>query len=117
VQQELKPEFVAKGIMIGQFHPYCLESGLWNQNFRPLQAPVPLLAIRYMVLTDFPFLRKDERFISSYVKIFGEGIPQGIQEMIEEARSQINSIPVGVMVREEASICASVSKLAFSEPE
>src|SRR5579859_2459691 len=26
VQQELKPEFVAKGIMIGQFHPYCLES-------------------------------------------------------------------------------------------
>ena len=84
VQQELKPEFVAKGIMVGQFHPSCLESGLWNQDFHPLQAPVPLLAIRHMVLTDFPFLKSDKRFIFSYIKLFGQAIPIGVQEMIKE---------------------------------
>jgi hypothetical protein len=89
VQQKLKPEFVAKGIMVFQFHPDCLETGMWNRDFHPLQAPIPLLAIRHMVLTDFPFLKSDERFISSYMKIFGNTIPIGIQEMIKEAELQI----------------------------
>lgn len=88
VQRELKPEFVAKGLMIGQFYPSCPEPGLWNQDFRPLQAPIPMLAIRQMVLSDFPFLRQDERFISSYIKMFGDAIPQRVQEMIKEARLQ-----------------------------
>lgn len=86
VQRELKPEFVEKGLMIGQFYPSCPEPGLWNRDFRPLQAPIPMLVIRQMVLSDFPFLRQDERFISSYVKMFGDAIPQRVQEMIKEAR-------------------------------
>ncbi len=88
VQQQLKPEFVAKGLMIGQFHPSCPEPGLWNQDFRPLQSPIPMLAIRSMVLSDFPFLRQDEKFISSYIKMFGDAIPQRVQEMIKESRLQ-----------------------------
>ncbi|GAC1433595.1 MAG: hypothetical protein NVSMB54_31460 [Ktedonobacteraceae bacterium] len=83
IQQKLKPEFVAKGLMIGQFHPSCPEPGLWNQDFRPLQSPVPMLAIRHMVLSDFPFLKQDERLISSYLKVFGDAIPQRVQEMIK----------------------------------
>lgn len=83
VQRELKPEFIAKGLMIGQFYSSCPEPGLWNQDFRPLQAPIPMLAIRQMVLSDFPFLRQDKRFISSYLKMFGDTIPQRVQEMIK----------------------------------
>jgi len=90
VQLELKPEFVERGIMIGQFHPTCPEPGLWNEDFRPLQAPVPLLAIRHMVLTDFPFLKKDERFIAAYRKVFGNTIPRRIQALIKEAELQIS---------------------------
>ncbi len=72
VQQKLKPEFVAKGLMIGQFHPSCPEPGLWNSEFRPLQSPVPMLAIRHMVQSDFPFLKHDEQLISSYRSVFGD---------------------------------------------
>jgi len=74
VQQKLKPEFVAKGLMIGQFHPSCPEPGLWNQDFRPLQSPVPMLVIRHMVLSDFPFLKQDEGLISSYRSVFGDAV-------------------------------------------
>src|SRR5262245_61274579 len=38
-QARLKPEFVSRGLMIGQFHPRCEEPGLWNDEFRPLRAP------------------------------------------------------------------------------
>jgi hypothetical protein len=89
VQQQLKPEFVAEGLMIGQFHPHCPETGLRNLDFRPLQAPVPLLVMRHMVLSDFPFLEKDEKFTSSYINVFGNTIPQKIQEKIKETRFQV----------------------------
>ncbi len=90
VQRKLKPGFVDKGLMIGQFHPHCPEPGLWNQDFRPLQAPMPLLAMRHMVSTDFPFLRKEEQFISAYIRVFGATIPLSMQETIKEARSNIS---------------------------
>ncbi len=89
VQQKLKPEFVSKGLMIGQFHPHCPEPGLWNQDFRPLQSPVPLLAMRHMVLSDFPFLRMKEKFLSSYIEVFSNAIPPRIQEKTNAARLQL----------------------------
>ena len=76
VQQKLKPEFVAKGLMIGQFHPSCPEPGLWNQDFRPLQSPIPMLAIRHMVQSDFPFLKHDKKLISSYIRCLVMSYPK-----------------------------------------
>jgi hypothetical protein len=52
VQARLKDAFVRDGLMVGQFHPRCEQSGLWNEDFRPLRAPVPLMAIRRMVSSD-----------------------------------------------------------------
>ena len=49
LQARLKGEFVRRGLMIGQFHPRCEAPGLWHDDFRPLQSPVPLLAVRGMV--------------------------------------------------------------------
>ncbi|MES2446531.1 MAG: hypothetical protein V4546_05080 [Bacteroidota bacterium] len=72
VQLKLKPEFVKQGMMIGQFYENCQQGGLRNSSFRPLQSPVPLLAIRYMVETDWPFLEGDKVLEQAYQKNFGK---------------------------------------------
>lgn len=69
-QEALKTDFVKNGLMLGQFHESCPEPGLHNSEFRPLQAPVPLLAIRNMVRTDIPFLAHDEELMKHYYKLF-----------------------------------------------
>lgn len=66
VQESLKPAFVKEGIMIGQFYPGCSQPGLNNSAFRPLNAPLPLLAIRNMVESDLPFLVGNPEFEKSY---------------------------------------------------
>ncbi|MBO9619956.1 MAG: hypothetical protein J7539_13080 [Niabella sp.] len=71
IQLKLKPEFVELGLMIGQFHENCAQPGLRNANFRPLQSPVPLLAIRFMVETDWLFLAGDPVLEKAYYNNFG----------------------------------------------
>jgi hypothetical protein len=71
VQKRLKPAFVKRHMMIGQFFESCPESGLWNTLFRPLQSPVPLIAIRNMVPTDIAFLYGNERYVRTYLEKFG----------------------------------------------
>jgi hypothetical protein len=56
VQSALKAEFVNHGMMIGEFWPDHAMPGLHNQSFRPLASPVPMLAMRHMVVTDLLFL-------------------------------------------------------------
>ncbi len=41
--------------MIGFMHATNDAPGLWNQDFRPLRAPLPVLAIRHLVEQDAPF--------------------------------------------------------------
>jgi dolichyl-phosphate beta-glucosyltransferase len=71
----LKDEFVSRGLMIGQFHPQCEAPGLWNPDFRPLQSPVPLLAIREMVSSDLPFLSASPMHAYAYLERFARSIP------------------------------------------
>jgi peroxiredoxin len=56
VQRLLKPEFVKRGLMLGEFHMRNNVSGLRNKSFYPLRTPIPLLAMRHMVPTDIAFL-------------------------------------------------------------
>jgi hypothetical protein len=72
VQKQLKPMFVENRLMVGQFFPDCAEPGLRNRDFRPLQTPVPLLAIRNMVLSDIAFLYGNERYVNAYLEKFEE---------------------------------------------
>jgi hypothetical protein len=58
LQQKLKPSFVEAGLMIGEFHQKNDAPGLHNPDFRPLQSPIPMLAIRYMHESDLPFLSR-----------------------------------------------------------
>ncbi len=75
-QQKLKPLFVESGLMIGEFHKRNESPGLHNPNFRPLRSPIPLLAIRFMVEADLPFLESPAdphlriRYLEAYLKHF-----------------------------------------------
>merc|ERR1711916_39272 len=76
-QAILKPEFVARGLMVGEFHLNNNQGGLRNPEFYPLRTPFPSLAIRHMVPSDVVFLSPDQYsaqqrvdFLESYVGLF-----------------------------------------------
>ncbi len=56
IQKEAKLEFVKHGLMLGEFFEGNLVPGLHNPAFAPLQSPMPLLAIRKMLVNDIPFM-------------------------------------------------------------
>jgi hypothetical protein len=78
-QRRLKKESVSSGLMIGQFYPECEEPGIRNPEFRPLRSPVPLLAIRHMVSSDFPFLTGRAEWIEEYLNRFAPSIPASVR--------------------------------------
>ncbi|TDU87571.1 hypothetical protein EV138_1095 [Kribbella voronezhensis] len=80
LQAVLKDDFVTQGLMVGQFHPACEQPGLWNDGFRPLVAPVPLLAIRYMVPFDLPFLVGSPHHLEAYLAQFAPMIPSRVRD-------------------------------------
>ncbi|MBT2385103.1 DUF6875 domain-containing protein [Streptomyces sp. ISL-11] len=59
VHDRAKPEFVADGMMLGEFFPGHPGPGLHNPDFRPLHSDTPLLVARSMVANDLPFLTQD----------------------------------------------------------
>ena len=94
LQRHLKADFVKRGLMVGQFYEGCQEPGLWNRNFRPLQSPIPLLAIRNMVPSDFPFLhgsRGNSEMLLSYFSHFGHNIPPQVRHLITKALEDYES--------------------------
>jgi hypothetical protein len=70
VQEQLKPQFVSQGLMIGQFHANCQQGGLWNPEFKALQSPLPMLVIRNMVVSDYPFLEHHAEFVRAWTEQF-----------------------------------------------
>lgn len=79
IQLEFKNMFIKYGLMVGQFYPGCGEGGLWNQHFRPLDAPYPMIAIRTMTASDYPFLTGSEEWASAYLSRFAPGIPARVR--------------------------------------
>jgi hypothetical protein len=82
LQARLKDAFVREGLMVGQFHPRCEQAGLWNDAFRPLRAPIPLLAIRRMVSSDLPFLLDSAGHLAAYLDRFAPGIPGHVRRLL-----------------------------------
>ena len=71
LQKRLKPQYVDCGLMIGQFYPGFEEGGIRNPRFRPLDAPVISLAVRYMALADAPFMLDDPHYRKAFIARFG----------------------------------------------
>ncbi|MCP2302929.1 hypothetical protein LV79_002605 [Actinokineospora globicatena] len=85
-QEALKTDYVDRGLMIGEFHQGPPDKGgLWNPDFRPLRSPVPLLAIRHMVPTDFPFLTGNRDHASAYLRRFASELPASVREAMVRA--------------------------------
>ena len=79
VQRYVKPDFVSRGLMVGEFHLRNNSSGLRNKNFYPLRTPIPCIAMRHMVPTDLAFLDVTsyeptlrKKFLKSFLNVFGE---------------------------------------------
>jgi hypothetical protein len=70
VQDECKTTFVERGLMVGQFYPGHQQGGLRNPNFKALDGPFAMLAVRHMVVTDYPFLCGNEKWVDAYVARF-----------------------------------------------
>lgn len=101
VQQRIKPHFVRSGLMLGEFHSWSAAPGLHSDNIRPLQSPVPLLAIRTMVEQDLIFLCRESdppetrrELLLGYLGVFGDGLsPERLEKAhfeLERARSQVS---------------------------
>ncbi|GLZ38038.1 hypothetical protein Acsp05_16620 [Actinokineospora sp. NBRC 105648] len=85
-QEALKTDYVDRGLMIGEFHDGPPDkAGLWNPDFRPLRSPVPLLAIRHMVPTDFAFLAGNRDHASAYLRRFAGELPAFVREAMVRA--------------------------------
>jgi hypothetical protein len=86
----LKADFVSRGLMIGEFHDGPpVKGGLWNPEFRPLSSPVPLLAVRHMVPTDFPFLKDDPGSLREYLRLHGGNLPPQVKGAAAEAAARL----------------------------
>jgi hypothetical protein len=92
VQAELKKRFVDVGLMLGEFHLANESPGLRNESFRPLRSPLPMLAIRHMVESDLPFLRRSmddpalrASYLRSYLRLLGGSLKRNYFEQALEA--------------------------------
>lgn len=56
--------------MIGFMHAANEAPGLWNPAFRPLRAPMPVMAIRHMVEQDAPFAARHPFLMLAYLAKF-----------------------------------------------
>lgn len=125
VQKQLKPSFVDLGLMLGEFHAKNESPGLRNPDFRPLRSPVPMLAIRQMVETDLPFLRRyiDEpqvrvSFLRSYLRRLGGTVrrnyfDQAVSALVE-AELEVQASKSDTV---EATSTAVVESIAASNDE
>lgn len=91
-QKRLKNYFVKRGLMLGEFHSTHQGRGVRNENFFPLQSPVPLLVIRHMIPSDLPFLARttdspQQRlvYLAAYAKEFFFRLPKDLRSELIEA--------------------------------
>lgn len=117
-QNTLKHQFVPDGLMVGEFHPGPPQkAGLWNQDFRPLGCPVPLIAIRHMVPTDVLFLKDEHSLISAYLNRFGDAVPRKFEKFIFEAAEKFGfEIPTTLKPNNQGSPTPSQAAGPKSSP-
>jgi hypothetical protein len=68
----IKPKIVDSGLMVGQFHSKCEDRGIHNPAWNAIsRSPIPLVAIRHMVIHDIMFLEDNEGWFRAYDATFG----------------------------------------------
>lgn len=85
VQDRHKFYSLARNRMIGLMYAQSDAPGLWNPEFRPLRAPLPLLAIRHMVEHDAPFAARHPLLLLPYLARFPIA---GIKRLVSHVRGR-----------------------------
>lgn len=85
VQKRHKFRSLARGRMIGLMHATSDAPGLWNRDFRPLRAPLPVLALRHMVEHDAPFAARHPLLLAPYLARFRLA---GARRLVDHFRGQ-----------------------------
>jgi len=88
VQKEVQPDFVAKGLLLSELHPYSHVPSARNPNFFPSRPPFPIFFIRRIIPNDIPYLLRKDRYddltykkiLDSLLRDFGKGVI--IKEMV-----------------------------------
>jgi hypothetical protein len=70
-QRRLRFRAMLRFRMMGFMHPRSESEGLWNPAFRPLRAPMPVIAIRYLVEQDAPFIARQHLQWAPYLLRYG----------------------------------------------
>jgi hypothetical protein len=70
LHKALKPRYMDAGLALGQFYAGCPVEGIYSKTFRPLFAPVPAFAIRYLALHDEVFNPPGSDLRHAYERFF-----------------------------------------------
>jgi hypothetical protein len=57
--------------MIAFFHADSQSPGLWNPEFKPMRAPMPVIGARFLIEQDAVFAAKYKLLIPTYLARFG----------------------------------------------
>gem|GEM_PF-82237 len=89
VHARLKFYSIFRARMLGLFHSRTEAPGLWNPDFRPLRSPVPVLAIRQLVVQDAPFVVRHPLLLPIYLRKFPFA---GLRNLAAEANKRLGSV-------------------------
>ncbi len=70
VQKSLRFFSFRRARMIGLFYPQAEATGLWNPKFRPLRSPIPIVALRSLVVQDAAFVMRHPLLAPAYLANF-----------------------------------------------
>jgi hypothetical protein len=74
--------------MIGRFHPASEDEGLWNRDFRPMRAPIPLFAVWHLVRNDAPFTLRHPALLASYLCRYAAAAPRHLLANFAKQRAR-----------------------------
>lgn len=92
VHAQLRPEFVAGGMLAGDFWPAHETPGLHSASFRPFASPLPILGMRNMVPGDLAFFAAPDTppevrltYLGYYRDVFGGTLSEYWQQRLDRA--------------------------------
>jgi hypothetical protein len=80
VQKSLRFLSFRRKRMIGVFHAEANAPGLWNPEFRPLRSPIPVIALRSLVVQDAAFVLRHPLLAPTYLLNFPLAGPRQLAE-------------------------------------
>ncbi|MFE1591465.1 DUF6875 domain-containing protein [Nocardia sp. NPDC058705] len=83
----LRPEFVRRAMMLGEFHPASTVGSVHNRDFPVMQSPVPMFAVRALTTHDALFLDQPgpdrHELLRHYLDYLGDRAPTTVLRRVQ----------------------------------